>query len=70
MMDIVVPNNQYRQCVGVEKIKKLLERCQRITALDSTRVAGSRAQAFVSNPQNVEMLPRDLHKGLSRFSRT
>jgi hypothetical protein len=31
MVEIVVSNSQYRQCVGVEKIKKLLERCQRIT---------------------------------------
>jgi hypothetical protein len=41
MVEIVVPNSQYRQSVGVEKIKKLLERCQRITSLDSTRAAGS-----------------------------
>jgi len=41
MVEIVVPKSQYRQYVGVEKIKKLLERCQRITPLESTRAAGS-----------------------------
>jgi hypothetical protein len=41
MAEIVVHNSQYRQCVGVEKIKKLLECCPRITSLDSTRAAGS-----------------------------
>jgi hypothetical protein len=41
MVEIVVPNSQYRQCVGVEKIRKLVERCQRITPLESTKAAGS-----------------------------
>ena len=39
-MDIVVPNSKYRQYVGVEKIKNLLERCRRITPLDATGAAG------------------------------
>jgi hypothetical protein len=36
-VEIVVPNGKYRQCVAVEKLKKLCERCQRITPLDQPR---------------------------------
>jgi hypothetical protein len=38
---MVVLNSKYRQYVAVEKVKKLLERCQRITPHRPTTAAGS-----------------------------
>jgi hypothetical protein len=52
-VEIVVPNNKFRQCVAVEKSKNPLERCQRITPLDRPR----RRKAACGHPnwcQNVK----------------
>jgi dipeptidase len=52
-VEIVVPNGEYRQSVAVEKIKNLLERCQRITRLESTKGGGKRREVNTADRTNI-----------------